>query len=103
MNNDLLKKKIEKFAYTMMDKYFEKPEDNRYWRQQLNIKFRNGYSVWFGNLYNYGGKSVTIEWDSELSFRIQINHLPKEIALNIEKEFYDFVIAIKNNCDINPK
>ncbi|MBU8852769.1 hypothetical protein [Priestia megaterium] len=91
MDNNLLKQKLEEFALMMLDKYFEKPKDNQYWRQQLKITFETDFIIRFGNLYPYGGKRVRIEWDSNLIFNLTTYHLSKESEEGIKEAFNNFI------------
>ncbi|GAB6553197.1 hypothetical protein ACQVSN_07025 [Bacillus mobilis] len=96
MDNNLLKEALEIFAYKMMDKYFEKPTSNRYWREQLNIEFTSDFCIWFGHLYHNGGEGVKIYWDLNLNFRLKTFHLTEDISTMIHKEFTNFIDTFKN-------
>ncbi|MCM3671656.1 hypothetical protein M3181_22120 [Mesobacillus maritimus] len=80
------------FASKILERYFENPKNERFWRQQLEIKWLEENVLWFGNLYSNGGTSVKIFIDSEKSYSIRTYHLPSDTSEKIKNEFKSFIV-----------
>jgi hypothetical protein len=98
LDNDKLQLLLVGFANKILDNYFEKPENNRQWRQQLNIEFKNERHFWFGHLYYNGGKRVEIQWDHNYIFKINIYHLDKQIKEKVTTQFNDLLFSLECDC-----
>lgn len=93
-----IRNRLKIFADEVLERYFEKQGDSRYWRQQLNVEFKGNDKIWFGNLYFNGGKRAEISWDSNFIFKIDLYHLSVGIKEKILEEFKQLLREFHFDC-----